>query len=110
MNIEQLINPYLEKLANSGLNSLQTAYLEILQAHLNEIVSPFTRNLSIRQWNLTPTQMQVAILIRQGRTTTEIAKLLGLSVRTVETHRQSIRVKFGLARKKTNLMTYLRSI
>jgi DNA-binding CsgD family transcriptional regulator len=110
VNIEQLINPYLEKLANSGLNSLQTAYLEILRAHLNEIVSPFTRNLSIRQWNLTPTQMQVAILVKQGRTTQEIAKLLDLSARTVEAHRRSIRVKFGLARKKTNLMTYLRSI
>jgi DNA-binding CsgD family transcriptional regulator len=110
VNIEQLINPYLEKLAGSGLNSRQTAYLEILQTHLNEIVSPFTRNLSIRQWNLTPTEMQVAILIKQGRTTSQIAKLLNLSSRTVEPHRRGIRVKFGLTRKKTNLMTYLRSI
>ncbi|RTZ98069.1 MAG: hypothetical protein DSY90_05825 [Deltaproteobacteria bacterium] len=110
VNIDQLIRPYLEKLANSGLNSRQTAYLEIIQTHLNEIVSPFTRNLSIRQWNLTPTEMQVAILVKQGRTTPQIAKLLTLSARTVEAHRRRIRAKFGLARKKTNLMTYLRSI
>ncbi len=110
INIDQLINPYLEKLAKSDLNSQQTAYLEILQSHIDEIVSPFTRNLSIRQWNLTPTEMRVAILVKQGRKTTQIAKLLELSPRTVEAHRRGIRVKFGLARKKTNLMSYLRSI
>lgn len=110
INIDQLINPYLEKLAKSDLNSQQTAYLEILQSHIDEIVSPFTRNLSIRQWNLTPTEMRVAILVKQGRKTAQIAKLLELSPRTVEAHRRGIRVKFGLARKKTNLMSYLRSI
>jgi galactokinase len=35
-NVEQLINPYLEKLAESDLNSRQRVYLEILTTNLNE--------------------------------------------------------------------------
>ena len=110
VNIEQMIHPYMEKLAASGLNREQKASLEIIQAHLGEIVSPFARNLSIRQRNLTPTEMRVAILIKQGRTTAQIGKLLNLSPRTIEAHRRGIRTKLGLSGKKTNLMTYLRSI
>lgn len=109
-NVEQLINPYLEKLAKSDLNSRQRVYLEILTTNLNEIVSPFAWTLSTRPHNLTPTEMQVANLVRQGRTTTKIAELMHLSHRTIEAHRRNIRSKFDLTHKKTNLRTYLQSI
>lgn len=109
-NVEQLIKPYLDKLARSGLDDRQQVYLEILTTNLNEIVLPFAWTLSTRRKNLTPTEMQVANLVRQGRTTPEIAELLGLAGRTVEAHRRNIRVKFGLTHKKANLRTYLLSI
>jgi len=109
-NVEQLINPYLDKLTRSGLNDRQKVYLEILTTNLNEIVLPFAWTLSTRRHNLTPTEMQVANLVRQGRTTPQIAELLGLSSRTIEAHRRNIRAKFGLTKKKTNLRTYLLSI
>ena len=109
-NVEQLINPYLEKLANSELNSRQKVYLDILTTNLNEIVSPFAWTLSTRPHNLTPTEMQVANMVRQGRTTTQIAELMHLSRRTIEAHRRNIRAKFGLTHNKTNLRTYLLSI
>ena len=109
-NVEQLINPYLKKLTGTRLDSRQKIYLEILTTNLNEIVLPFAWTLSTRQHNLTPTEMQVANQIRQGRTTTQIAELLNLSNRTIETHRRNLRAKFGLTYKKTNLRTYLLSI
>ncbi len=109
-NVEQLINPYLEKLSKSDLNPRQRIHLEILTTNLNEIVSPFAWTLSTRPHNLTPTEMQVANLVRQGRTTTQIAELMHLSRRTIEAHRRNIRSKFGLTHKKTNLRTYLQSI
>lgn len=109
-NVEQLIKPYLGKLVRSGLDDRQKVYLEILTTNLNEIVLPFAWALSTRRKNLTPTEMQVANLVRQGRITPEIAELLGLSGRTVEAHRRNIRVKFGLTKNKTNLRTYLLSI
>lgn len=109
-NVEQLISPYLEKLADSELNSRQRMHLEILTTNLSEIVSPFAWTLSTRPHNLTPTEMQVANMVRQGRTTTQIAELMHLSRRTIEAHRRNIRAKFGLTHQKTNLRTYLLSI
>jgi len=109
-NVEQLINPYLEKLTNSDLNSRQRMHLEILTTNLNEIVSPFAWTMSTRPHNLTPTEMQVANLVRQGRTTSQVAELMHLSRRTIEAHRRNIRAKFGLTHKKINLRTYLLSI
>ncbi|MEA3232992.1 MAG: helix-turn-helix transcriptional regulator [Thermodesulfobacteriota bacterium] len=109
-NVEQLIKPYLDKLAHSGLNDRQKVYLKILTTNLNEIVLPFAWTLSTRRNNLTPTEMQVANLVRQGRTTPKIAELLSLSDRTIQAHRRNIRAKFNLTKKKTNLRSYLLSI
>jgi len=109
-NVEHLINPYIGKLARSGLNDLQKVYLDILQTNLNEIVLPFAWALSTRRRNLTPTEMQVANLIKQGRTNAEIAELLNLSRRTIDSNRRNIRVKLGLTHGKTNLRSYLLSI
>lgn len=42
-------------------------------------------------------ELEVFWLIGQGRSTAEIAKQLNLSVKTVETHREKIKRKLGLA-------------
>ncbi len=109
-NVEQLINPYLKKLAATKLNSQQEVLLGILTTNLNEIVLPFAQRLSTRLNNLTPNEMQVANQIRQGRTSAEIAQLLNLSKQTVETYRRNLRSKFKLTHRKTNLRTYLLSV
>ena len=60
--------------------------------------------------NLTPTELKVADLVRDGRTSKEIASLLNLSYNTIMFHRHNIRGKLGLKKKKTNLRSYLRSL
>jgi DNA-binding NarL/FixJ family response regulator len=45
---------------------------------------------------LTPREVDVVYLIAQGYTNREVAKTLGLSVRTVESHRENIMTKLGL--------------
>ena len=109
LNMQQLIEPYLEKLKKSRLTDRQKSLLEILASNLSDIVSPFARNVSDSFIKLTPTELQVANLIRQGQTTKEIAGLLNLSPKTIEFHRENIRTKIGIKNKKINLRTYLLS-
>ena len=58
---------------------------------------------------LTPAELEVAQLLRDGKTSDEIAELLNISVPTVSSHRSSIRRKLGLVNKSVNLKSYLRS-
>ncbi len=109
-NVEALILPYVEKLKKSQLEPHQTTLVSILESHLRDIVSPFTTKLSSRFLNLTPTEIQVASLIRVGKTNKEIADLLYLSVNTIRSHRFHIRSKLDLRNTKINLRTYLRSL
>lgn len=54
---------------------------------------------------LTPRERDVVVRIAAGRTTREIADALGISVKTVETHRQRIMEKLG-CRKVTDIVLY----
>jgi DNA-binding CsgD family transcriptional regulator len=81
-----------------------------LEKNLEEIVSPFVLKISKNQLKLTPTELQVANLVRQGKRTKEIADLMNLSEKTIESHRKNIRGKLGLKSRKVNLQTYLMSI
>jgi DNA-binding CsgD family transcriptional regulator len=59
---------------------------------------------------LTPTEVKVADLIRQGQPTKAIAALLNTSPSTVEKHRNKIRKKLGILNKNKNLQTFLNSL
>jgi PAS domain S-box-containing protein len=110
LNIKGLVVPYLEKLKKNGLDEKQEAYVDILESNLNDIISPFSHRLSSRYMNFTPTEIQVANLLRQGKTNKEIGELLNSSQRTIAFHRESIRRKLGLKNKKINLKSYLLSL
>ncbi|MDH3575901.1 MAG: helix-turn-helix transcriptional regulator, partial [Desulfobacteraceae bacterium] len=108
-NVKEMIVPYFEKIKKTKLDDQQKAVLNIVESCLNEIISPFTRKMSLKYLNLTPTEIQVANLIRYGSNSKEIADILGLSPRTIYNHRKNIRKKFGLKNKKTNLRSHLLS-
>ena len=83
-NVKKLVVPYVEKLRKSRLSDEQASYVEILDDHLQDILSPFLRNLGTRHLNLTPKEIQVASLIREGKTSKDIAEVLGVSARAVD--------------------------
>ncbi len=109
-NIKELALPYLGKLKSGPLDDRQAAYVHLLESSLNDIISPFLQRLSSRYLNLTPTEIQVANLVREGKSTKEISDLLTISKRAVEFHRNNIRDKLGLKKEKTNLRSYLLSL
>ena len=86
------------------------ACLNILESNLNDIVSSFTRELSSKYLALSPTEIQVANLIKEGRQTKEIASMLNLSTHTIVSHRYKIRSKLALKNKKVNLRAYLQTL
>ena len=59
---------------------------------------------------LTPREMEICGLIRNGLTSKEIAALLQITETTVERHRNTIRAKMDIANKKINLTSFLRDV
>jgi DNA-binding CsgD family transcriptional regulator len=57
--------------------------------------------------NLTPKEIQVASMVREGFSTKVIAATLSISPETVSIHRKNIRKKLGLGTKAENLRSYL---
>lgn len=108
-NIKELIDPYLDRLQKSRLTSMQKTMVDVLGSNLDNIVSPFISKLSSKYINLTPTEIRVANLVKEGRTNKDIAELLCLSKNTILFHRQNIRTKLGLKKTKKNLRSHLLS-
>jgi len=109
VNLRQLVEPYIERMAASGLNSTQRQLLEVIGMNINEVIGAPLADVSEKYYILSPSELQVANLIRNGKTTKDIARLLRLSSRTVESYRNSIRKKLGLKNRRVNLRTYLSS-
>jgi PAS domain S-box-containing protein len=109
-NVKDLIAPVLARLKGSRLDTRQQTYVNILESNLNDIVSPFARRLLSSFNKLTPTEIQITNLIREGKSTKDIGSLMNLSVRTIEFHRKNIRKKLGLRNKKKNLRSHLLTI
>ncbi len=110
LNVKELALPFLEELKQSGLTTRQNAISQILEHHLNDIISPFVKTLSSKFYNFTPVEIRIANLIKQGKSTKEIAVHFNLSSRTIDQHRYNIRKKLGINNEKANLATHLLSM
>lgn len=109
-NIDTFVLPYLEQLL-SKLNDPENLKLcSIIKENLEQITSSFCQTMTLKYLNLTPREIEVANLIRNGRSTKEIATFLSVSLFTIETYRANMRKKFNLKNKKTNLRAFLKSI
>ena len=108
-NVKKLAIPYVGKLKKSNLNETQITLIDVIESSLHEIVSPFSLKLSSESFGLTPTEIKVADLIRQGNGSKEVATIRNLAHKTVERHRGNIRNKLGIKNKKINLQTHLNS-
>ncbi len=106
-NTKTLVLPYIEKLYCSRLREHQTVYLNVIKSNLESIIAPFLSQLVSKYSDLTPTEIQVANLVKEGKTTKEIAVILDSSAGAIDFHRNNIRKKLGLCNTKTNLRSFL---
>jgi DNA-binding CsgD family transcriptional regulator len=109
-NVKDLVLPYIEKLKNARLKAKDRTLVEIVDRHLQDIISPMLQRFSNANLILTPQEMQVAALVKDGRTSQEIADILNVAETTINFHRKNLRIKFGLRNKRTNLRSYLLSL
>ena len=108
MNVEKILMPILHALALQ-LPPAQIRYVEMLQTNLEEITSPFVSQLSRSYHSMTPTEIAICNMIRNGMRTKEIAEMRGISEATINHHREKIRRKLKITNQDVNLATFLQS-
>jgi PAS domain S-box-containing protein len=109
-NLGRLVNPYLEILDIDLAHTRHHEYVRMIQENINKITSAFSQKLSSSFLGLSPREIQIADLVRHGRTNKETSGILNISVNAVEFHRNNLRKKLGIQNKKVNLRTYLLSM
>ncbi len=108
MNVERILKPILQALALQ-LPQPQRNYVDMLQTNLEEITSPFISRLSLSYHSMTPTEISICNMIRNGMRTKEIAETRGVSEATINRHREKIRRKLKITNQNVNLVTFLQS-
>jgi len=106
-NVEKVLMPILQELF-IAVPKNQRKFVELLRDNLEELTSSFVSTLSRKFQSLTPSEIQICSMIRNGLRTKEIAELRRISPATVNRHRERIRGKLGLTNSDTNLATFLR--
>ncbi len=109
-NVKELVMPYIDKLKSTGLNIEQQTYLEIVETTVKNVFSSFLQKITSKQYHFTPKEIQVATLIREGKTTKQIADIMRVTRSAIGLHRHHIRNKLGLGKAKVNLRSYLLSL
>ena len=105
-NLEKFIRPSLDYLkVRTSANEL-----ELVESLIEEIVYPLTRQRPSVLEQLTSRELQISALIKEGKTSKEIAEMLCIAKKTVDYHRANIRRKLNLGSTPgitTNLRSYL---
>jgi PAS domain S-box-containing protein len=107
--INSRIMPVVDNLRNSDkFDDIQSG-LDIIDAHLQTLTKELWGEMNTVT-NLTPSEMQVATMIKNGMKSREIAEKFYISLQTVKTHRRNIRKKLNIQSPNTSLASYLRSM
>ncbi len=109
-NIRKFVLPYIGKIQKSRLDDQTRAHVNMLESNLKDIIAPFASKLSLKCMNLTRREIQIAQLIKEGKTSKEIAQILNVSKSAIDIHRYRLRSKLGLNCEKVNLRSHLNDI
>jgi DNA-binding CsgD family transcriptional regulator len=107
-NVDKILMPILVAMSLE-IPHAHSKYIEMLKTNLEDITSQFVRHLSNSYHSLTPTEITICNMIRSGLRTKEIAQIRGVSMATINRHRENIRRKLKITNDDINLATYLQS-
>ena len=108
-NIDRVLSPILAKLERKASPS-EREHINQLKMGLQEITSPFVSHLEKRYAELTPREIEICNMIKNGLASKEIADSLDISVETIRNHRKNIRKKLGITDQGINLAALLNTI
>lgn len=106
-NLKEDILPYLDEITPQLSSETLELIVNTIKLNIDTIASSFNKRLSLEYKNLTPREIQVANLIRQGKTSKDIASFFNITTNGVDFHRRNIRKKLNLKGKSKNLQSYL---
>ena len=109
LNIRNLVDPYLKKLEVRLNNSDSQVFLQLIKTNLDQILSSTSKAITDPHYNLTPREIEIADLIRHGKTNKDMGRFLNISLDTIKFHRANIRKKLGLTKRQKNLRSFLLS-
>jgi PAS domain S-box-containing protein len=101
------IMPLIKEIKSDKLPEKTHAKLDVLVGLLNDLTPSATKAHEIII-SLSIMELRVAMMIRKGFSSEEIARLLNISPHTVKTHRKNIRRKLNLKNTNINLTSFLR--
>jgi len=107
-DIEQVVMPILERLKEK-VGSTHGRELEALEVNLKDVLAKDVDVFRERYAKLTPRELEICEMIKEGLSSKEISDNLNLSLLTVHKHREDIRKKLGITNKAVNLGSYLRT-
>ena len=81
-------------------------YITLIEESLKNITSSMGERLSDKMTRLSQKEVEICGLLANGLSSKDIGKLMNISHRTIETHRNNIRRKLKLTRDE-NLITFL---
>ncbi len=105
----ELVVPLLKKAENKVSGTAQN-YLATAQENLRSLFAQHSHDTILINAKLAPRELQVVNYIKQNKSSKDIAEILDLSVRTVESYREKIRKKLGIQSQKKNLKKFLTSL
>ncbi len=86
------------------------SYIAMLERDLDEIASPFIDKLKAAFSKLSPRELEICYMIKNGMRSKEIAEFLNIAPATVNKHREIIRRKFELVGSEDNLASFLQGV
>jgi PAS domain S-box-containing protein len=107
MSLQAQISPHIQALNEGNLSASQKAHAKLIEKSIQNVTSQFTTKILSDIAKLTPKEIQVASLIKEGMATKDIAKFMHLSRKTVDIFRGNIRKKMGLDSQKASLKSHL---